>query len=130
VGTNAEIAVLNSSSKLAPSSSPDGGGVRLLPVAVADEAAPEAQATVAEKCLSGTINIDPQLLYGLSVFTVVAECRSVGKEIKTIRVPAEKHRLTGMEQHVVVALHPSYRNTGRAAITSGVIGIAAFGREY
>ena len=32
-----------------------------------------------------------------------------------------------MDQHVLVALDPSYRNTGRAAITSGVIGIAAFG---
>jgi hypothetical protein len=32
-----------------------------------------------------------------------------------------------MDQHVLVALDPSYRNAGRAAITSGVIGIAAFG---
>jgi hypothetical protein len=32
-----------------------------------------------------------------------------------------------MDQHTLVALGPSYRNAGRAAITSGVIGIAAFG---
>jgi hypothetical protein len=32
-----------------------------------------------------------------------------------------------MDQHALVALDPSYRNAGRAAITSGVIGIAAFG---
>jgi hypothetical protein len=32
-----------------------------------------------------------------------------------------------MDQQVLVALNSSYRNTARAAITSGVIGIAAFG---
>ena len=32
-----------------------------------------------------------------------------------------------MDQHVLAALDPSSRNAGRAAITSGVIGIAAFG---
>jgi hypothetical protein len=32
-----------------------------------------------------------------------------------------------MDQHTLVALGASYRNAGRAAITSGVIGIAAFG---
>src|SRR5258705_7698488 len=32
-----------------------------------------------------------------------------------------------MDQHTLVALGPSYRNAGRAAIASGVIGIAAFG---
>jgi hypothetical protein len=32
-----------------------------------------------------------------------------------------------MNQHALVAVGPSYRNAGRAAITSGVIGIAAFG---
>ena len=32
-----------------------------------------------------------------------------------------------MDQHALVAVGPSYRNAGRAAIASGVIGIAAFG---
>jgi hypothetical protein len=41
--------------------------------------------------------------------------------------PRRKGKLTGMDQHTLVALDPSYRNAGRAAITSGVIGIAAFG---
>jgi hypothetical protein len=42
-------------------------------------------------------------------------------------IPRRKGKLTGMDQHTLVALDPSYRNAGRAAITSGVIGIAAFG---
>ena len=32
-----------------------------------------------------------------------------------------------MDQHALVAVGPSSRNVGMAAITSGVIGIAAFG---
>lgn len=44
--------------QLGPSSNLDAGVVRLFPVSVAEEAAPEAQATVAEKRLPGRINIE------------------------------------------------------------------------
>ena len=32
-----------------------------------------------------------------------------------------------MDQHALVALDPSYRHAGRAAIASGIIGITAYG---
>jgi hypothetical protein len=41
--------------------------------------------------------------------------------------PAEKRKVEPMDQHALVAVGPSYRNVGMAAIASGVIGIAASG---
>jgi hypothetical protein len=47
--------------------------------------------------------------------------------MKNATAPPKRGKLQGMDQPALVAAGPSYRNAGRAAITSGVIGIAAFG---
>jgi hypothetical protein len=56
----------------------------------------------------------------------LTERQSFGGERKVI-TGRRNRRLVRMDQHAVVAVVPSYQNAGRAAITSGVIGIAAFG---
>src|SRR5450432_4318772 len=54
-----------------------------------------------------------------------------GLEQNRIRISSwlapKSGRVTGMDQHALVAVGPSYRNGGRAAIISGAIDIAAFG---
>src|SRR5262249_35739246 len=53
--------------------------------------------------------------------------RSLGKEIKTTTALPKKRKVVRMDQHALVAVEPSSRIVGMAAIASGVIGIAAFG---